>query len=101
MIARSFAMQMAMIDSELGRAEEWLNQNQQKTATEAYLRALELLDRVTAVSRGVTRLRELGRLREAIAQEFTREKSDAKNLEKLRQYFEPFNMRVAKERGLT
>lgn len=89
-------MSLAAVDSELGRAQEL----GPEFAPSSYERALLLLESIINKERGPRR-RELARLYEVIAQQLSGDKQYDVSLKQLRQYFEPFNNRVAQERGLT
>jgi hypothetical protein len=66
----SFAEQMANIGSEVERTISWKAKGQPDYSRRAFERALELLDLTIADARNRTRLRELLRVREALADHF-------------------------------
>ena len=63
----SFLEQMANIGSEVSRCFAWQRKGKPDYSTRAFHRALELLDLTVADPRNVNRLRELLRVREALA----------------------------------
>jgi len=65
-----FAEQMANIGSELERALNWRAKNNADYSQRAFERALELMDLTLASARGFARLKELARVREAMADYF-------------------------------
>ncbi len=65
----SFPEQMANIGSEVLRTINWRDKNKDYSA-KAFDRALELLDLTLADQRNINRLRELARIREALADYF-------------------------------
>ena len=66
----SFAEQMANIGSEIERTISWKKKGRPEISSRAFERALELIDLTVADARNLTRLRELLRVREAIADHF-------------------------------
>ena len=66
----SFAEQMANTGSEVERAISWRDKGSQEYSARAFDRALELLDLTIADARNRSRLRELTRLREVLADYF-------------------------------
>jgi len=66
----SFAEQMANVGSEVERTIAWKTKGQSDYSRRAFERALELLDLTIADARNRTRLRELLRVREALADHF-------------------------------
>ena len=66
----SFVEQMANIGSEVERALNWKSRNNTVYSHQAAERALELLDLTVEGVRGFSRLKELIRVREAIADYF-------------------------------
>ena len=71
----SFSEQMANIGSEIERTIAWKSKAQPERSRRAFERALELLDLTIADSRNRKRLRELFRVREALADHFAFENS--------------------------
>ena len=66
----SFAEQMANIGSEIERTISWKKKGRPDISSRAFERALELMDLTIADAKNLTRLRELLRVREAIADHF-------------------------------
>jgi hypothetical protein len=66
----SFAEQMANIGSEIERTISWKKKERPEISSRAFERALELIDLTIADAKNFTRLRELLRVREAIADHF-------------------------------
>ena len=66
----SFAEQMANVGSEVGRALSWRAKNNQAYSRLAFERALELLDLTINSASGFPKLKELLRIREALADYF-------------------------------
>jgi hypothetical protein len=66
----SFPTQMANIGSEVTRTINWRNKKNPEYSWKAFERALELLSLTIADSKNKKRLRELTRLREALADYF-------------------------------
>jgi len=66
----SFAEQMGNIGSEISRAIRWRNKGNQSLSEGAFFRALELLDLSIVAAAQSSRLRELCRTREALADHF-------------------------------
>lgn len=65
-----FVEQMANIGSEIERALNWQNKNNREFSLKAFERSLELLDLTIANATTFSRLKELTRLREGIADYF-------------------------------
>jgi hypothetical protein len=66
----SFAEQMANIGSEIERTISWKKKGRPEISSRAFERALELIDLTVADAKNLARLRELLRVREAIADHF-------------------------------
>lgn len=66
----SFFEQMANIGSEVERAINWKNKKDEEYSKMAFERALELIDLTMADSKNRSRLREIARVREALADYF-------------------------------
>ena len=66
----TFAEQMANIGSEIERTISWKKKGRPEISSRAFERALELIDLTIADAKNLTRLRELLRVREAIADHF-------------------------------
>jgi hypothetical protein len=87
----SFFEQMANIGSEVERALKWKEKNNPEYSRLAYERALELLDLTIEDSRNVSRLKELLRLREALADYFAFDNEYHSTEKSWRSYFYAFN----------
>jgi hypothetical protein len=66
----TFAEQMANIGSEIERTISWKKKGRPEISSRAFERALELIDLTVADAKNLARLRELLRVREAIADHF-------------------------------
>lgn len=66
----SFFEQMANVGSEVERAIKWKNKGNKEYSTLAFERALELLDLTIADEKNKTKLKEIVRVREALADYF-------------------------------
>lgn len=87
----SFFEQMANIGSEVERTISWKAKNNPEYSRMAFERALELLDLTIADKRNIKRLKELLRVREALADYFEFD-NEYRSTDKLWQnYFYPFN----------
>lgn len=87
----SFFEQMANIGSEIERAIKWKNKNNAQYFRMAFERALELLDLTIDSKKDINCLRELLRLREALADYFVFENSYGSSDEKWHKYFYAFS----------
>lgn len=87
----SFFEQMANIGSEVERAINWRNKNNQEYFRLAFERALELLDLTLGSERDKNRLRELSRLREVMVDYFAFENDYGSSDEKWHNYFYAFS----------
>ena len=67
----SFIEQMANIGSEVERALSWQSKNNTDHCRKAFERALELLDITMDSAKGLARLKELARVREALVDYFS------------------------------
>ena len=85
----SLIEQMANIGSEVERTIAWRGRNE-KNSTAAFERGLELLDLTIADPRHRRRLRELTRLREALADYFVFDNGYHSTDEAWRRYFHAF-----------
>ncbi|MFI5166666.1 MAG: hypothetical protein ACHQQS_08610 [Thermoanaerobaculales bacterium] len=94
----SLVEQMANIGSEIERTISWRGRNEKNSAT-AFDRGLELLDLTIADPRHRQRLRELARLREALADYFVFENRYGSTDESWRRYFHAFTYAAALRRG--
>lgn len=87
----TFFEQMANIGSEVERTISWKTKGNLEYSQIAFERALELLDLTIADKRNIKRLKELLRVREALADYFEFD-NEYKSSDKLWQnYFYPFN----------
>ena len=94
----SLVEQMANIGSEIERTISWRGRNEKNSAA-AFDRGLELLDLTIADSRHRSRLRELTRVREALADHFVFENLYGSTDESWRRYFHAFTYAAALRRG--
>jgi len=94
----SLVEQMANIGSEIERTISWRGRNE-KNSTTAFDRGLELLDLTITDPRHRRRLRELARLREALADYFVFENRYGSTDESWRRYFHAFTYAAALRRG--
>ncbi len=85
-----FAEQMAHVGSEIERAIAWEVKGQPDLSRRAFERALELLDLTIESTRIPARLRELLRVREALADHFVFDNSYKSTHEDWRRYFRFF-----------
>ena len=76
-----FMEQMANIGSEVERAISWKNKHNGEYGRMAINRGLELLELTKADARNVTRLKELCRLYEALADYFTAERAQSAGMD--------------------
>ena len=86
----SFAEQMANIGSEVERALNWQAKHNPDYCRQAFYRSLELIDLTLDGLKGFPRLKEIARLREAIADYFAGENQFKFSQESLRKYFSFF-----------
>lgn len=94
----SLVEQMANVGSEIERTISWRGRNERNSTT-AFDRGLELLDLTLADPRHRRRLRELARLREALADYFVFENRYGSTDESWRRYFHAFTYAAALRRG--
>ncbi len=87
----TFLEQMANIGSEVERAIKWKNKNNPQYSQMAFERALELLDLTVENKKNKDRLKELLRLREALADYFAFENIYGSSDEKWHNYFYAFS----------
>ncbi|OGC03852.1 hypothetical protein A2276_08385 [candidate division WOR-1 bacterium RIFOXYA12_FULL_43_27] len=83
--------QMANIGSEVERAINWKNKNNKEYSRTAFERALELLDLTLACYKEYSKLKELARLREVLADYFAFDNTYNSTDESLKKYFLAFN----------
>ena len=86
----SFAEQMAHVGSEIERAIAWEAKGRQDFSRRAFERALELLDLTIEDTKTRARLRELLRVREALADHFVFDNSYKSTHDDWRRYFRFF-----------
>jgi len=87
----SFAEQMANVGSEVERAINWKKKNNAGYSQRAFERALELLDLTMGDKKNRNRLREIARVREALADYFSFENIYRSTDKKWKNYFIAFN----------
>lgn len=87
----SLSEQMANIGSEVGRALKWRNKGNEEYSRRAASRALELLELSLACAEPFPRLKELARLREAVADYFFGDNEFSSSEILWRSYFDHFN----------
>lgn len=85
-----FFEQMANVGSEVERTIKWKDKNAEFSRM-AFERALELLDFSLSDKKNIKRLREIARVREAIADHFAGANEYASSDESWRKYFYAFN----------
>lgn len=83
----SFAEQMANIGSEVERSISWRHRGRKDFGERAFERALELLDLSVADMKNRRRLKELLRVREALADHFVFDNSYQSTPESWQRYF--------------
>jgi len=86
----SFAEQMANIGSEVERTISWNRKGRPDIGARAFERALELIDLTVADPRNRARLRELLRVREALADHFYFDNVYQSTPEQWQRYFDSF-----------
>jgi hypothetical protein len=86
----SFFEQMANVGAEIGRTISWKDKNRPDYSRRAFERALELLDLTINDPRNRSRLRELLRVREALADCYVFDNSYQSSDEAWQRYFYPF-----------
>jgi hypothetical protein len=89
--ALSFMEQMANIGSEVERAINWKNKDNQECSRMAITRGLELLELTKSDARNVKRLKELARLYEVLVDYFYFDNNYSSSDELWRKYFYAFN----------
>jgi hypothetical protein len=90
----SFAEQMANVGSEVERTISWKNKGRPDYSGRAFDRTLELLDMTVADEKNRLRLRELLRVREALADHFFFDNSYQSTQESWQRYFHCFHFAV-------
>ena len=66
----SLMEQLGNIGSEVGRAINWKNKNNPQNSWKAFVRALELIDLTISDKKNLSRLKEIVRMREVLADFF-------------------------------
>ena len=94
----SFIEQMANIGSEVERALNWQAKHNVKYCRQAFERSLELIDLTLDNLKGFARLKEVARLRGAIADYFSGSNQFKFTDESLRKYFFNFALAARKNR---
>lgn len=96
----TFFEQMANIGSEVGRAIKWKNKGKREQSLHAFDRALELIDLTAKDPSNRKKLRELMRVREALADFLVFDNEYSSNDKAWEQYFLHFNYacRVTRKR---
>ncbi len=83
--------QMANIGAEVGRSINWKKKNNQEMSTNAFYRALELIDLCVIDPKNVNRLSEILRMREILVDYFVGENSYHSSEDSWTKYFYYFN----------
>ena len=96
----SLVEQLANVGSEIERTIRWKGKGNAEYGGRAFERALELLDLTIADEKNRLRLRELTRLREALADYFWFDNRYGSSDESWQRYFHAFNYAAALSRGL-
>jgi hypothetical protein len=91
--------QLAHVGSEIERTMRWRAKGNAEYAQRAFERALELLDLTIADARHRSRLRELTRLREVLADSFWFDNLYGSSEESWQKYFRAFTHAAALARG--
>ena len=86
----SFFEQMANVGAEIGRTVTWKEKGRPDYSYRAFERALELLDLTISDRKNRSRLRELARVREALADHFAFDNSFQSSDQSWQRYFQPF-----------
>jgi hypothetical protein len=92
-------VQLANVGSEVVRTMRWRGAGHADCSRRAFERALELLDLTIADAKNRTRLRELTRLREALADYFWFDNEYGSSDEAWERYFRAFTHAAALARG--
>jgi len=96
----SLVEQLANVGSEIERAIRWRGKGNAEVGGRAFERALELLDLTIADEKNRSRLKELTRLREALADYFWFDNRYGSCDESWQRYFHAFTYAAAKARGV-
>jgi hypothetical protein len=94
----SFFEQMANVGAEIGRTISWKNKGRPDISQRAFERALELLDMTVSDRKNRSRLRELLRVREALADCYVFNNSYRSSDESWQRYFYPFQFAARSNR---
>ena len=94
----TFLEQMANVGAEIGRTITWKGKGRPEYSRRAFERALELLDLTVADSKNSGRLRELLRVREALADHFVFDNYYQSSDESWRRYFGCFERAISLNR---
>ncbi len=86
----SFFEQMANVGAEIGRAITWKEKSRPDYSGRAFERGLELLDLTIGDPRNLSRVKELLRVREALADHFVFDNCYQSTDESWQRYFYPF-----------
>jgi hypothetical protein len=87
----TFFEQMANVGSEVERAIKWKNKENKEYSSLAFERALELLDLTIADNKNTKRLKEIARVREALADYFAFDNEYKSTDKSWQNYFYAFN----------
>lgn len=87
----TFFEQMANVGSEVERAIKWKNKGNKEYSEMAFYRALELLDLTIADPKNILRLKEIVRVREALADYFAFDNVYLSTDKSWQNYFYAFN----------
>jgi hypothetical protein len=98
--ALSLVEQLANVGSEVERTVRWRSKGQGEHAERAFERALELLDLTIADEKNRLRLREITRLREALADYFWFDNAYGSSDAAWQRYFHAFTYAAALRRGV-
>jgi hypothetical protein len=96
----SLIEQMANIGSEVERAINWKNKNDEEYSRMAFERALELIDLTMADEKNRRRLLEISRVREFLADYFVGENLYSFSEQSWKDYFFNFSFAVGLKSGL-
>jgi hypothetical protein len=94
----SFFEQMANVGAEIGRTISWKNKGRADISQRAFERALELLDMTVSDRKNRSRLRELLRVREALADCYVFDNIYRSSDESWQRYFYPFQFAARSNR---
>ncbi len=97
---RSLAFQLTSVNADLHRAVHQRALGEAESAHQCLETALELIDRTIVAQTGLHRRRELGRLRELVADKLLPTPCYSVTLQQLIAFLEPYGLIVARERGL-